>query len=115
MNSISLVGRTTNDPEKRFTTGGTGITSFRLAVNGTRKDEAALYIDVIAFGKLGDAICEHVSKGRELAVNGRLSLRQWEHEGQRHSRYEVVATAVDFLRSANGTSVSVDDEEARAA
>ena len=115
MNNINLVGRTTNEPEKRFTTSGTGITSFRLAVNGARKEDDTLFIDVIAFGKLGDAICDHVQKGRELAVNGRLSLRQWEHEGQRHSRYEVVATAVDFLRSASGTTASVEDEEARAA
>jgi single-strand DNA-binding protein len=116
MNSIQLLGRTTNDPEKRFTPGGTGITSFRLAVNGVRKEDTTLFVDVIAFGKLGDAICEHVAKGREVAVTGRLGYRQWEHEGQRRERYEVVAATVDFLRSAGGAtapaSVSAIDEEA---
>jgi single-strand DNA-binding protein len=109
MNSIQLLGRTTNDPEKRFTPGGTGITSLRLAVNGARREDTTLFIDVIAFGKLGDAICDHVSKGRELGVTGRLSYRQWEHEGQRRERYEVVVTAVDFLRSAGGASGSGPD------
>ena len=116
MNSIQLVGRTTNEPENRFTPGGTGITSFRLAVNGTRDNDSALFIDVLAFGKLGDAIVEHVQKGREVGVTGRLTFRQWEHEGQRYSRYEVVAATVDFLRAAGGAgspeSESAIDEEA---
>ena len=111
MNSIQLIGRTTNEPEKRFTPGGTGITSFRLAVNGTRENDSTLFIDVLAFGKLGDAICDHVQKGRELGVTGRLTFRQWEHENQHYSRYEVVATTVDFLR-AGGASATSEPEGA---
>ncbi len=75
-------------------------------MNGSRENDSTLFIDVLAFGKLGDAICDHVQKGREVGVTGRLTYRQWEHEGQRYSRYEIVATTVDFLRAPGGTATS---------
>ena len=83
MNTINLIGRTTADPELRFTTGGTPVCSVRLAVNTPPrdgKDQPAMFVDVISFGALAEAISEHVGKGRQLGVSGRLQYRQWEAE-----------------------------------
>lgn len=107
MNTVNLIGRTTADPELRFTTGGTPVCSVRLAVNTPPrdgKDQPAMFVDVISFGALAEAISEHVGKGRQLGVSGRLQYRQWEAEdGTTRSKHEVVANQVEFLaRPANG-------------
>jgi len=101
MNSVQLIGRLTDDPEVNTTGGGTKITSFRLAVNSTRKDGHPLFIKVIAFGKTGDNLTAYVPKGREVAVTGSLDLNEWTTDGgEKRSYIQVVATQVDFLRQA---------------
>jgi len=107
MNTINLIGRTTADPELRFTTGGTPVCDFRLAVSTPPrdgKDQPAMFVDVKTFGAQAEAIAQHVGKGRQLGVSGRLSYRQWEAEdGSARSKHEVIANQVEFLaRPANG-------------
>jgi single-strand DNA-binding protein len=101
MNTINLIGRTTADPELRFTASGTPVCSFRLAVNNPPRDgkeQPAMFVDVVSFGAQAEAIAEHVGKGRQVAVSGRLSYRQWDAEdGSKRSRHEVVAHQVEFL------------------
>ncbi len=101
MNTITLIGRTTAEPELRFSAGGTPVCSFRLAVNTPPrdgKDQPAVFVDVITFGAQAEAIGEHVGKGRQLGVSGRLSYRQWQTEdGTTHSKHEVIANHVEFL------------------
>lgn len=101
MNTINLIGRTTADPELRFTPSGTPVCKFRLAVNNPPRDgkeQPAMFVDVVSFGAQAEAIAEHVAKGRQVAVSGRLSYQQWEaDDGSKRSRHEVVANQVDFL------------------
>ena len=108
MNNIQLIGRTTAEPELRHTTGGTPVASFRLAVNTPPrdgKDQPAMFVDVVTFGPQAEAIAEHVGKGRQVGVSGRLSYRQWESEdGARHSKHEVVASQVEFLARPAGAN-----------
>jgi len=101
MNTINLIGRTTADPELRFTPGGTPVCGLRLAVNVPPRDgreQPAVFIDVISFGAQAEAVAAHVRKGRQLGISGRLGYRQWQgDDGSTHSKHEVVANQVDFL------------------
>ncbi len=107
MNTINLIGRTTADPELRYTPSGTAVCSLRLAVNTPPrdgKDQPAMFVDVITFGAQAEAVAEHVGKGRQLGISGRLSYRQWQAEdGSARSKHEVIANQVEFLaRPASG-------------
>jgi single-strand DNA-binding protein len=101
MNNVNLIGRLTADPELRFTAGGTPVCTLRLAVNRPRKDGAdqgAVFVDVVSFARQAEAVAEHLAKGRQVAVSGRLEYRQWESaDGSAHSKHEVIANQVDFL------------------
>ena len=103
INQVILMGNLTRDPELRTTPSGQSVCSFSLAVNrswqgqdGSQQD-AVDYFDITAWGKLGELVNQYLSKGRKCLVQGRLSQRSWEQEGQKRSRVEVVASDVTFL------------------
>jgi single-strand DNA-binding protein len=101
MNSINLTGRLTADPETRSAR-ETDVGHFRLAIQRRRsregEDRGAVYVDVVTFGGLARSCGEHLSKGRQVAVSGRLELDEGETEGgERRSRHKVVADGVEFL------------------
>lgn len=103
INQVILMGNLTRDPELRTTPSGQSVCSFSLAVNrswqgqdGSQQD-AVDYFDVTAWGKLGELVNQYLSKGRKCLVQGRLSQRSWEQEGQKRSKVEVVASDVTFL------------------
>lgn len=103
INQVILMGNLTRDPELRTTPSGQSVCSFSLAVNrswqgqdGTQQD-AVDYFDITAWGKLGELVNQYLSKGRKCLVQGRLSQRSWEQDGQKRSKVEVVANDVTFL------------------
>lgn len=103
MNRVTLIGRLTKDPETRMTGGGTTVASLRIAVNRPPRNgeqQAPHYFSVVAYGKLADVVGEHLESGREVAIDGRLEHREWEHDGAKRSIVEIVATEIDFLRPA---------------
>ncbi|HET7488812.1 MAG TPA: single-stranded DNA-binding protein [Acidimicrobiales bacterium] len=110
MNTVSLIGRLTADPELRYTAGGTPVCNLRLAINRPRRDgqdQGAVFVDVVSFSRQAEAVAEHLGKGRQVAVTGRLEYRQWEsNDGSSHSKHEVIANQIDFLAkpSANGAA-----------
>lgn len=112
MNTVNLIGRLTADPELRFTNGGTPVCTLRLAVNRPRKDgqdQGAIFIDVVSFSRQAEAVAEHLAKGRQVAVSGRLEYRQWEaNDGSAHSKHEIIANQVEFLAkpAANGNGAA---------
>ena len=96
MNSVNLIGNLTRAPELKDTKSDTAICSMRVAVNG--RNDKADYLDVTAFGKLAEVCNEHLDKGRQIGVSGRLSSSEWETEdGSKRSRVEVIAQDVRFL------------------
>jgi len=107
-NQVVLMGNLTRDPELRQTPNGQNVCSFSLALNRSYKgadgnwQEATDYIDVVAWGPLGERVAQYLSKGRPCLVNGRLQSRQWEQEGQKRSKVEVVAQDVTFLGGGEG-------------
>lgn len=102
------MGNLTRDPELRQTPNGQSVCSFSLALNRSYKaadgswTEATDYIDVVAWGPLGERVAQYLTKGRPCLVNGRLQSRSWEQDGQKRSKVEVVAQDVTFLGGAGG-------------
>src|SRR6185312_9801915 len=105
-NQVVLMGNLTRDPELRQTPNGQNVCSFSLALNRSYKgsdgnwQEATDYIDIVAWGPLGERVAQYLGKGRPCLVNGRLQSRSWEQEGQKRSKVEVVAQDVTFLGGA---------------
>ena len=102
MNSITLIGRLTADPESRSTQGGTAVTTIRLAVQRPKGrdsgERGAVFVDVTCFAGLAEVCGKHLEKGRRVAVSGRLEHDQWQAgDGTRRQRHYVVADEVEFL------------------
>jgi single-strand DNA-binding protein len=106
INRVVLVGNLTRDPELKHTPGGTPVTSLRIAVNGRRKDETGQWVDkpnyfsVSVFGNQAESCAQYLSKGRPVAIDGRLEWREWQsQDGGKREAVEVVADSVQFLGS----------------
>lgn len=102
-NQVTLMGNLTRDPDLRQIPSGQSVCSFSLALNRSYKgadgnwQEATDYVDVVAWGPLGERVAQYVTKGRPVLVSGRLQSRQWEQDGQKRNKLEVVANDVTFL------------------
>ncbi len=103
VNQVILMGNLTRDPELRQTPNGQNVCSFSIALNRSYRDsngewqEATDYVDIVAWGPLGERVAQYLSKGRRVLVQGRLQSRSWEQEGQKRSKVEVLANDVTFL------------------
>lgn len=101
LNSITIMGRMTRDPELRRTNSGTSVTSFTLAVdddykndNGERK---TIFVECVAWRGTADFVSKYFGKGRMAIVKGKLDIRDWtDKEGNKRKSAEVVAENVYF-------------------
>ncbi len=109
-NQVTLMGNLTRDPELRQTPNGQSVCSFSLALNRSYKDssgewqEVTDFVDIVAWGPLGERVAQYLTKGRPALVAGRLQSRSWEQDGQKRSKVEVVANDVTFLGSRSESS-----------
>lgn len=123
-NQVTLMGNLTRDPELRTTPNGQNVCNFGLALNRSYKGqdgewkEMTDFIDIVAWGPLGERVAQYLTKGRPALVSGRLQSRSWEQDGQKRSKVEVVAQDVTFLGGAPGSaaaaSSSKDDSDSSA-
>lgn len=104
INRVNISGNLTRDPEQRATQGGTSITTFGIAVNDRRRDPQSgewkdypNFIDCVVFGNRADALAKLLTKGMKVAVEGKLRWSQWEKDGQKRSKIEVIVDEVEFL------------------
>jgi single-strand DNA-binding protein len=105
INRVVLVGNLTKDPELRHTPSGTAVCKLRLAVNSRQKDsstgewgEKPNFFDVTVWGNQGESCAQYLSKGRPVAVDGRLDWREWEaQDGTKRQAVEIIADSVQFL------------------
>lgn len=102
MNSVMLIGRLTRDPELRYTSQGTPVASFSLAVDrpftNQQGEHETDFIDCVAWRKLGETVGNHLQKGRLVAVEGRLEIQSYEaQDGSKRRAAKVVAGRLDFL------------------
>ncbi len=114
-NQVILMGNLTRDPELRTTPNGQSVCSFSLALNRSYKGgdgewkEMTDFIDIVAWGPLGERVAQYLTKGRPALVNGRLQSRSWEQDGQKRSKVEVVANDVTFLGGGGGVPTGGDE------
>lgn len=107
-NQVTLMGNLTRDPELRTTPNGQSVCQFGLALNRGYKgadgtwQETVDYINIVAWGPLGERVAQYVTKGRPVLVSGRLQSSQWEQDGQKRSKVEVNAQDVTFLGGREG-------------
>ena len=104
MNKIVLTGRLTANPELRYTTSNTAVTSFTLAVDRSFKNESgnkeADFINIVAWNKKAELIHQYLKKGDLIGISGRLQVRKYQNErGENRYVTEVVADEVEFLNS----------------
>jgi single-strand DNA-binding protein len=110
VNVVVITGNLTRDPELRHTGGGTAVCDLRVAVNSRRKDQSGNwvdkpnYFDVTVWGAQGENCANYLSKGRPVAVEGRLDWREWEaKDGGKRQAVQIVANTVQFLGSRDGS------------
>lgn len=104
LNKIILIGNLTADPELRYTPGGTARTRFSIAVNRQYKNasgqlqEEVTFIPIVTWGSQAENCANYLSKGRSVAVEGRLRIDSFENaDGERKRVVEVIASTVQFL------------------
>ena len=124
VNNVFLAGRLTRDPELRYTSSGTAVTTLPLAVSRKytsktgEKGEETCFINVVVWAKTAELCAEYLGKGRAVFVEGRLQSRSWETDtGQKRSIIEVRARRVQFLEwfgkedTAEETSVAESEQD----
>jgi single-strand DNA-binding protein len=109
INRVVLTGNLTRDPELRSTSSGTSVCGLRIACNTRRKDASGQwvdkpnYFDVTVWGAQGENCAQYLSKGRPVAVDGRLEWREWQDkEGNKRQAVDIIADSVQFLGSPAG-------------
>ena len=109
INHVSITGNLTRDPELRSTAGGTAVMSFGIAVNDRRKnqqtgewEDCPNFIDCTMFGARAQSVSRFLSKGSKVAIEGKLRWSQWERDGQKRSKIEVIVDEIEFMSRQQG-------------
>ena len=116
MNKAILIGRLTRDPELRYTSSNRAVCQFTVAIDRPFTNQAsgqreADFINVVIWDKQGENVAKYMSKGRLIAVEGRIQVRNYDNnEGKRTYVTEVIASNVEFLGSANDNNRVVNND-----
>ena len=116
LNKVTIIGNLGGDPEMRYTPSGKPVTSFSVAVtrgwrtsDGERK-ESTEWFNVVSWGNLAEICNQHLRKGSQVYIEGRLQTRSWDDaNGTRHFRTEVVANEMIILDGRSYSSSAEDD------
>jgi single-strand DNA-binding protein len=117
LNRVQLIGRLGKDPEGKFTPTGKKVTHFSLAVsqrwttNGESK-EYTEWVNVEAWGRLGEVCQEYLKKGSLVYIEGRLKTERYEDKGEIKYYTKVVALGLQFLdrKPAEEPVLTVEEE-----
>jgi len=108
INRVVISGNLTRDAELRRTQSGMAILNLGVAVNDRRRnnqtgewEDYANFIDCVLFGARAEAIANYLVKGTKVAIEGKLRWSQWERDGQKRSKIEVVIDEIEFMSSRN--------------
>ena len=104
INRVIISGNLTRDPELRRTQSGMAIMSFGVAVNDRRRNQQtgewedyANFVDCTMFGNRAESLSNYLSKGTKVAIEGKLRWSQWERDGQKRSKVEIIADELEFM------------------
>ncbi len=107
-NRVILMGNLVGDPQVRYTPGGQAVSEVRIAVNHSwldkqtnQRKEEATFVDVTLWGRTAEIAGEYLAKGRQVLIEGRLKLDQWDDKqtGQKRSKLSVVCENMTMLGS----------------
>lgn len=111
INRVNISGNLTRDPELRQTQSGMSVLRFGVAVNDRVKNQQTgewedrpNFVDCIVFGQRAQSLSQYLSKGSKVAIEGKLRWSQWEKDGQKRSKIEVVVDEIEFMSSRQGAS-----------
>ena len=118
LNRVQLIGRLGKDPESKFTPTGKKVAHFSLAVSNRWKDksgetkESTEWVNIEAWGRLGEVCQEYLKKGSLVFLEGRLQTDKYEDKGETKYYTKVVAQTLQFLdkRPAEEPMMSVDED-----
>jgi single-strand DNA-binding protein len=111
VNKVIIVGRLGSDPELKYTGNSQAIARFSVATSEQWKNkqtgdmqEKTEWHRIVVWGKMAEICNQHLSKGRQVYVEGKLQTRSWDDQatGQKKYSTEIVAQTVQFLGSAAG-------------
>ncbi len=108
INRVIISGNLTRNPELRQTQSGMPVLGLGVAVNDRRKNQTTgewedypNFIDCTMFGSRAEALSRYLSKGTKVAIEGKLRWSQWERDGQKRSKIEVIVDELEFMSSRN--------------
>lgn len=117
INRVIISGNLTRDPELRSTASGLPVLSFGVAVNDRRKnqqtgewEDCPNFIDCTMFGARAESLSRYLSKGTKVSIEGKLRWSQWERDGQKRSKIEVIVDELEFMSSRKGGGHDADAE-----
>lgn len=108
-NSVIQIGRLVKPAEMKMSKSGSAIVSFTIGVSELQKSESgefttrSNFFDIIMFGKYPQACLQSLTKGREVAIKGRLKQERWEKDGKHYSRVAIYADDLQILREPKGS------------
>lgn len=113
MNTVIVSGNMTRDVEIRHTGGGLAVATGRVAVHNRKKEgndwvDAPVFIDVVAFGEKGETFANNCKKGERVYIAGRLSYSEWEKDGQKRTKIEIMADRIETPNRTKPTERSQD-------
>lgn len=116
LNKVMLTGNLTQEPDYKVTTSGTAILTLRVAVNDRRKvgdewTDVPGFYDCIIIGRRAESLRQFLSKGRKVAIEGKLRYSSWEKDGRLRSKVEI---AIDDLELLDSGRKRIDQGEAPA-
>ncbi len=113
INRVVISGNLTRDPELRATASGMPVLGFGVAVNDRRKNQQTgewedypNFIDCTMFGARAESVSRFLSKGSKVAIEGKLRWSQWERDGQKRSKIEIIVDEIEFMTSRNAASTT---------
>lgn len=108
INRVIISGNLTRDPELRATASGMPVLGFGVAVNDRRRNQQTgewedypNFIDCTMFGARAQAVSQYLNKGSKVSIEGKLRWSQWERDGQKRSKIEVIVDEIEFMSSRN--------------
>jgi single-strand DNA-binding protein len=120
LNKVILIGRLATDPELKYTPSGVAVTSFRIAVDRpfSKRNEAGEketdFIDIVAWQQSAEFAANYLNKGRLVAVDGRLQIRNWvAQDGTKRRTAEVVANDLRSLERPRDPATTSSYDEAQ--
>ncbi len=109
INRVIVSGNLTRDPDLRSTASGLPVLGFGVAVNDRRRNQQTgewedypNFIDCTMFGARAESLSRYLTKGTKVTIEGKLRWSQWERDGQKRSKIEIIVDELEFMSARNG-------------